>query len=631
MPTIDSSTRSFMPCRSHFIRASVRSVARTLTVVSGMLLAACGGDDPQVPSALAPLAATTISGAVASLVTETPSVRITDTKGRNIKGVMVRWRVTSGGGRVTNDSVRTDGNGVASSGGWVLGNTAGTQTLQATADGVSATLFTAEAAPGPVSRLVRLSADAQQAQVGTAVIAAPSVRAEDQFSNPVPNVAVTFTVTSGTGSVTGDLQTTNAQGVATAQAWTLGTQVGAQVVRATALGATAAVFGATAVAGPPTAILKLSGDNQQGVPSAPVPIAPGVRVVDAFGNPIGNVPVTFTPGPNSGTVTPTTVNTDPANGTAFVGNWTLGAATTQTLLASSTQLPGVFVTFSANAVPTLFDLEVRFVGNVTNPVVRQAFLNAAAKWRSVIVGDLHTTRLTNVPAAECQDWIPAINENVNDVLIFARIGPIDGTGSGGSNILGQASACAVNTATNLTAYGFMEFDEVDMEQLVAEGTLSDVIVHEMGHVLGIGILWNFRRGLLTGEGTSDPFFSGTSARTQFAALNTVQYSGNPVPVENSGGDGTRDAHWRETVLGRELMTGFLNSNGGNPLSRITAGSLQDLGYTVNLGAADQFSLTAALRYTFPFVGSADVRMVNDVKRTPIMQVYPDGRRVRLAR
>ena len=44
-----------------------------------------------------------------------------------------------------------------------------------------------------------------------------------------------------------------------------------------------------------------------------------------------------------------------------------------------------------------------------------------------------------------------------------------------------------------------------------------------------------------------------------------------------GGPGTRLSHWRESVLNNELMTGFLNL-GENPLSRITAGSMRDLGY-----------------------------------------------------
>jgi hypothetical protein len=62
-----------------------------------------------------------------------------------------------------------------------------------------------------------------------------------------------------------------------------------------------------------------------------------------------------------------------------------------------------------------------------------------------------------------------------------------------------------------------------------------------------------------------------------------------VPVENMGGEGTRDSHWRESVLRNELMTGFV-AEAGNPISRITVGSLQDLGYVVDMNAAEPYSL-----------------------------------------
>ena len=50
-----------------------------------------------------------------------------------------------------------------------------------------------------------------------------------------------------------------------------------------------------------------------------------------------------------------------------------------------------------------------------------------------------------------------------------------------------------------------------------------------------------------------------------------------LPIEGDFGPGTRFGHWDEAALNNELMTGFLN-RGENPLSRITAGSMKDLGY-----------------------------------------------------
>jgi len=99
-----------------------------------------------------------------------------------------------------------------------------------------------------------------------------------------------------------------------------------------------------------------------------------------------------------------------------------------------------------------------------------------------------------------------------------------------------------------------------------------------------------------------------------------------VPVENTGGAGTRDAHWRETVFKHELMTGYINS-GVNPLSATTIGSLQDMGYVVNVGAADPFNLSTALR-AGALAAEGDVLFLgNDIRTEPPFAVGPDGRPV----
>jgi hypothetical protein len=110
----------------------------------------------------------------------------------------------------------------------------------------------------------------------------------------------------------------------------------------------------------------------------------------------------------------------------------------------------------------------------------------------------------------------------------------------------------------------------------------------MGHVLGIGSLWQFSTfsHLLVGAGGDDPQFMGTRAIPGFQLTGGILAG---VPVENSGGQGTRDSHWRESTFDRELMTGFIDANGGNPLSIITIDSLMDMGYQVNFGAADTYA------------------------------------------
>jgi hypothetical protein len=176
----------------------------------------------------------------------------------------------------------------------------------------------------------------------------------------------------------------------------------------------------------------------------------------------------------------------------------------------------------------------------------------------------------------------------DDILIFAEAKPIDGVGQ----ILGKAGFCALRS-TGLPFLGYMQFDTADLAKMETNGTLESVILHEMLHVVGFGTLWD-RTGLLDATVAADPIFAGASARSAFANLNGgATYAGTPVPVEATGGTSTALSHWRETVLKSELMTGWI-STGGAPLSATTIGSLQDLGYTVDLSQAQPFNLATAL-------------------------------------
>jgi hypothetical protein len=182
-----------------------------------------------------------------------------------------------------------------------------------------------------------------------------------------------------------------------------------------------------------------------------------------------------------------------------------------------------------------------------------------------------------------QPSIPAVNETVDDLLIFAEVRAIDGVGG----ILGAAGPCLIRVANGLTIIGYMEFDEADLVDLAAFGHLEDVVLHEMAHVLGLGTLspWDNQ---LVGAGGADPFFPGANAVAKYTAAGGVAV--NAVPVANTGGAGTRDSHWREADMGRELMTGFLNTGVTNFLSAISVGALSDMGYTVDYGAVDAYTV-----------------------------------------
>ena len=128
----------------------------------------------------------------------------------------------------------------------------------------------------------------------------------------------------------------------------------------------------------------------------------------------------------------------------------------------------------------------------------------------------------------------------------------------------------------------MQFDNYDMANMVNNGSLLKVILHEMGHVLGLGTLWN-----QFGFNTTFGQYTGTNALNEYRQL-----SGNAgasyVPLETGGGSGTANAHWRESIFKDELMTGY--ATGSMPLSRLSIAALADLGYQVNYSAAQSYGL-----------------------------------------
>ena len=62
-----------------------------------------------------------------------------------------------------------------------------------------------------------------------------------------------------------------------------------------------------------------------------------------------------------------------------------------------------------------------------------------------------------------------------------------------------------------------------------------------------------------------------------------------INVSWDGGAGTAFGHWDDATFGNELMTGALDFTGTNPLSVITVGAFDDMGYGVNYAAAQPYS------------------------------------------
>ena len=111
--------------------------------------------------------------------------------------------------------------------------------------------------------------------------------------------------------------------------------------------------------------------------------------------------------------------------------------------------------------------------------------------------------------------------------------------------------------------------------------LITITIHEMAHVLGIGTQWS----KFVQRPSNDLNFNGPLAVAAFDAAGGQNYTGAKVPIEPDG------AHWREPILSGEFMGGgryFVRS-----VSAITIQALADLGYVVDVGQADPYTLPMA--------------------------------------
>lgn len=215
----------------------------------------------------------------------------------------------------------------------------------------------------------------------------------------------------------------------------------------------------------------------------------------------------------------------------------------------------------------LFNVEFRYIVP-PSASVEAAFNQARRRWQKIIIKDVEPIEGL-LPQGLCFGGLPDFEGTVDDVLIDVLLIPIDGPGQ----ILGAAGPCFVRTSDDLTVTGVMIFDTDDLAFLEELELMDEVIVHEMGHVLGVGTLWDFNRTLLVGAGTGSPTYTGRLATAAYRVLG----GRGVIPVEGDFGPGTADSHWDEDRFDNELMTGFINL-GENPLSIITAASARDLGY-----------------------------------------------------
>jgi hypothetical protein len=138
--------------------------------------------------------------------------------------------------------------------------------------------------------------------------------------------------------------------------------------------------------------------------------------------------------------------------------------------------------------PGAFDVQLLFFGDGYTAATLAPFISAEERWESVITGDIEDRNGFSWPADDCFFNEPSFGTfDIDDVAIAVKVGDIDGA----SGTLARAGPCRIRVGGGpddpLTITGVMEFDSADIASF---GDLETVVLHEMGHVLGIGPLWD---------------------------------------------------------------------------------------------------------------------------------------------
>jgi len=224
-------------------------------------------------------------------------------------------------------------------------------------------------------------------------------------------------------------------------------------------------------------------------------------------------------------------------------------------------------------VPPLdFQIDFVFGSDVPQSLVTATGI-AANLWQSVITGNLGSV------------FDPTYGE-IDDIRINLQLGLLSGDSDGDGNTLAQGQPLLFRAgAPGLPYLAEIGVDQADLDN----PELSTIVAHEIGHCLGFPNSNSWRANVIPAGSVTPTNFIGANAVKEYNLLFGAAADPAGVHIEQDGGAGTAFAHWDDTTFGNELMTGTLDFTSTNPLSVITVGAFDDMGYVVNYAAAESYS------------------------------------------
>ena len=266
-----------------------------------------------------------------------------------------------------------------------------------------------------------------------------------------------------------------------------------------------------------------------------------------------------------------------------------------------------------------FDIELVFLDSFTERHKR-VFQFAARRWMSAITEDLPDYEFTQGWSGRCggQSYEISAGERIDDLRIYVISFDQETFKDEGYSSAAWASSNLLRDETHLPVVGCMGFGFFSVGPV-----LVDVGLHEVGHVLGFGTVWN-DLGFFQNPPGGDEHFNGPLAIAAFDDAGGGDYTGAKVPVEFG-------FHWRSSVLEAELMGGMqLWRPSGAALSAITVQSFADLGYGVDVSQADAYTLPrttsgAKVAVSTPAVPGFDANVFRpDVYTLPVTDPHWQG-------
>ena len=268
------------------------------------------------------------------------TVRVTDPyTSAPLVGVTVTF--TGKGGSFANPTPVTDSTGTASTT-YTLPTTFTSSSLTITVSGTgfASTSFVETITAGSPTSLALSSGGSQSGTAGTTLSKAIVFKLADQYGNGVPGITVTFSDSPNHGSFSSNSVTTDSLGKATVT-YTLPTKAGFTTITASGAG-----FNASgqerALAGSPTSLSIVSGNNQTAPRNTLLPQQLKVKVTDQYGNGVAGVSVNYNDNGANGSFSSTTAITN-SSGVAAVSYTTPGSPGTVTITAT---VNGLQVTFT---------------------------------------------------------------------------------------------------------------------------------------------------------------------------------------------------------------------------------------------------------------------------------------------